>query len=245
MYNIAICDDERIFIDYMKRMLNISADSEGQPFRFYEFHSGEELISSVNDGLNIDLLILDMELGGMDGDETAQHFRERQKEAVLVFCSGVRAPSVISFRATPYRYLLKSYSDDQMIKELKEILAEMAKRAKILYITGHYRSNTIRVNINDIMYFETAKRGSRIVVRKDCEEADIDTPILIDEKLDTLEGKYPQIVRAHSSYMINISHVKRITGCEVFMDDGSIMTISRTYQKSFRLAVTKEFAGKY
>ncbi|HCM92201.1 MAG TPA: hypothetical protein DIS78_06535 [Lachnospiraceae bacterium] len=44
---------------------NISADKEGQTFRFYEFHSGEELISSVNDGMRIDLLILDMELGDM------------------------------------------------------------------------------------------------------------------------------------------------------------------------------------
>ncbi len=41
MYNIAICDDERIFVDYMERMLNISADKEGQTFRFYEFHSVE------------------------------------------------------------------------------------------------------------------------------------------------------------------------------------------------------------
>ena len=65
MYNIAICDDERIFVDYMERMLNISADKEGQTFRFHEFHSGEQLISSVNDGMSIDLLILDMELGDM------------------------------------------------------------------------------------------------------------------------------------------------------------------------------------
>ena len=65
MFNIAICDDERIFADYMKRMLNISADKEGQTFRFYEFHSVEQLISSVNDGMSIDLLILDMELGDM------------------------------------------------------------------------------------------------------------------------------------------------------------------------------------
>ena len=65
MYNIAICDDERIFVDYMERMLNISADKEGQTFRFHEFHSGEQLISSVNDGMNIDMMILDMELGDM------------------------------------------------------------------------------------------------------------------------------------------------------------------------------------
>ena len=65
MYNIAICDDERIFVDYMERMLNISADKEGQTFRLHEFHSGEQLIASVNDGMSIDLLILDMELGDM------------------------------------------------------------------------------------------------------------------------------------------------------------------------------------
>ena len=87
--------------------------------------------------MHLDLLILDMELGGIDGDETARLFRDKLKDAVLVFCSGVRTPTVKSFKVTPYRYLLKSYSDVQFVSELKEILEEVGKKSKEEYIVGH------------------------------------------------------------------------------------------------------------
>ena len=75
-----------------------------------------------------------MKLGGIDGDETARLFRENNKDTILVFCSGSRAPSDRSFKVLPFRYLLKSYSDAQMICEIREIFAEIEKKAAKQFI---------------------------------------------------------------------------------------------------------------
>lgn len=203
------------------------------------------MISSLNTNMHLDLLILDMELGGIDGDETARLFRKKFKEAVLVFCSGVYTPTVKSFKVTPYRFLLKSYSDMKFIYELKEILREVEKKLKEEYIVGHYRNNVIRVNLHNILYVENAKRGSKITVCSDCDEAKFERQILVDDKLELLSEKFCELVFAHSSYIVNINHIEKIVGNEVYMDNGECLSVSRTYQKTLRVIFTKSIAEKY
>lgn len=245
MYHVAICDDDEVFISYIKKILNQVNAANQYQFKFYEFYSGEELVHSLDAVMHLDLLILDMELGGMDGDETAEKFRRKFKDAVLVFCSGVRAPTVKSFKVTPYRYLLKSYSDRQFVDEMKEILTEVEKKSKKEYIVGHYRNNVIRINIRDILYVENAKRGSKIIVCPDCEAAKFKGQILVDDKLETLAAKYCEFAFAHGSYIINVGHIEKIVGNMVYLDNNECLSISRTYQKEFRQIFTKSIAEKY
>ena len=245
MYHVAICDDDKVFISYIKKILSQAKGNNQYQFKIYEFCSGEELVGSLDTLMQLDLLILDMELGGMDGDETARHFRKKFKDAVLVFCSGVRMPTVKSFKVTPYRYLLKSYSDLQLIGELKEIISEVEKRSKEEYIVGHYRNNVIRVNVQNIVYIENAKRGSKIIVCPNCDEAKFNGQILVDDKLETLSDKFRQLVFAHISYIINIHHIEKIVGNEVYLDNGERLPVARTYKKEFRMIFTKSIAEKY
>lgn len=245
MYHVAICDDDKEFISYIKNIISQAIENKEWQCDYYEFISGEALINGLGKNILYDLLILDMELGGMDGDETARLFREKYKDTVLVFCSGVRAPSVKSFKATPFRYLLKSYSDMQMKYEIKEIFEEVGKRADKKYIIGHYRSNIIKVGVKNILYVENAKRGSRVIVCKDSKEAKFEGQILVDDKLDALSKKFSELVLAHSSYAININHIDKIIDNEVYLDSGDRLSISRTYQKKFRTIFTKNIANKY
>ena len=245
MYHVAICDDDKVFISYIRKILNQARGTNQYQFKIYEFYSGEELVSSLDTSIHIDLLILDMKLGGIDGDETARRFRVKFKDSVLVFCSGVRAPTVKSFRVTPYRYLLKSYSDRQFVREMKEILTEVEKKSKEEYIVGHYRNNVIRVNIQDILYVENAKRGSKIIVCSECEAAKFEGQILVDDKLEALAAKYYELAFAQSIYIINIKKKKNIVGNEVYLDNDECLSVSRTYQKEFRQIFTKSIAEKY
>lgn len=245
MYHVAVCDDDKVFVSYIREILSRAKGTNQYQFQIYEFYSGEELVNGLDANMHLDLLILDMELGGIDGDETARIFREKFKDTVLVFCSGVRAPTVKSFKVTPYRYLLKSYSDAQFVCEMKEILSEIEKKSKEEYIVGHYRSNMIRINIKDILYAENAKRGSKITVCHDCEAAKFEGQILVDDKLDALVNKYYEFAFAHNSYIINIRHIEKIIGNEVYLDNHECLSVSRTYQKEFRQIFTKSIAEKY
>lgn len=110
MYNIVICDDDINFITYMKEMI-LQCGLSQQEVEFYDALSGEECIHVVQRMGSCDLLILDMQMEGMDGHTTAKCFRKSFPDSLLVFCSGVLQPTDESFKVTPFRYLQKSYHD--------------------------------------------------------------------------------------------------------------------------------------
>ena len=108
MYKIVICDDDKNFIFYMKEML-LRCDLSERQVTFYEVTSGEECLLTVERMTSCDLIILDMQMSGMDGHATAKHFRKLFPDSLLVFCSGVSKPTDESFKTTPFRYLRKNY----------------------------------------------------------------------------------------------------------------------------------------
>lgn len=245
MYHVAICDDDKVFISYIKKILKQANNKEKIELKIYEFVSGEDLVRSLEKHIHWDLLILDLQLGGMDGDKTAAIFRKKFPDVVLVFCSGTRQPTVRSFKATPFRYLLKSYSEIQFVNEMKEILREVERNLREIFIIGHYRNNSIKVKIRNIMYIENAKRGSRIIVNSKSDEVNFEGPILVDEKLNELSSKYEELVFAHSSYIVNINHIENIKRNELLLDNGESLSISRSYLKIIREAFTKSVVNKY
>lgn len=239
MYYIAICDDNENFISYIKMIIEECEIKEN--IKFYEYYNGDKLISDFNKIKEIDLLILNIELVDIDKDEIISVFRKKFINAVLIFCFETHMLDVSSFKIMPYKYLLKSYTDEQMIFEIKEILNEVRKKigSQKKYIIGHYRNNVIKVNIQNILYIENAKRGSKVTVCKDCIEAEFNAPILVDEKLEILTEKYSELVFAHRSYIINMAHIEKIVHNLTFLDNGEQLSISRTYQKHIREQFTK------
>ena len=95
------------------------------------------------------------------------------------------------------------------------------------------------------LYAENAKRGSKITVCSYCEAAKFEGLILVYDKLEALSNKFYELAFAHSSYIINISHVEKIVGNQVYLDNGECLSVSRTYQKAFRNIFTKNIAEKY
>ncbi len=137
MYYIAICDDDMNFISYMKNMLAEAGIPENS-CTYFEFQSGRDFIHAFDNVSRIDLLILDIQMPDLDGNEIAKQFRYHFPDSVLVFCSGIYKPTVKSFEPNPFRYLLKEYTDSQLIKELKVILREVdaKKRSRAFSAVG-------------------------------------------------------------------------------------------------------------
>lgn len=246
MIHIAVCDDDVRYIAFIKKMITMSG-ADSRTTVFTEYTSGKEFVFHLDEGQEIDLLILDMQLGDMDGDEIAKQFRERYPYATLVFCSGVQLPTVRSFKATPFRYLLKSYSDEEMIGEMKEILKEVGKNKEDVFLVGHYRCHVIKVKVSNIMYIINTKRGSRIYVTPECEEYEFKEQILVNEKLADLKKKYEKygFEYASASYIVNMRYVKQIVANELILFTNQRLSVARNYYKEFREKFTRSIAEKY
>lgn len=245
MINIAICDDDLHFADYIEKILIGRVDADPDAFKFYKFGSGEELVKSFEKRIPFHLLILDMQMKKMDGDETAREFRKKYPHAVLVFCSGVCHPTVKSFEANAFRYLMKEYDSDRMEKELKVIVEELRKRESTRSVAISYRNETILAAPEDVLYVSIRKHGCNIVLydraNKKVSEHICNQSIsdLFDE-LGTFRFAY-----AHNSYFVNLGYVVGIASNEVKLADGTVLAISKSREKMFKEALAIYLADRY
>ena len=164
-----------------------------------------------------------------------------------MFCSGVRQPTIESFKTTPFRYIDKKCSNTELIKTLKEILDEVKRTQEIPYIIGHYRWTERKIKLKNILYIKTAKRGAQIVVCPGCKEAESEEILLVNRKPDKLLEdlcKYG-FALAQSSFLVNMDHIEKMGVDDFEFDSGENMRIARAYQKSFKEAFAKRFAYNY
>ena len=185
MYYIAICDDDPKFIGYIKKMLH-HAGVPKDSCTFFEFNSEKVFLDSLEHINSIDLLILDMQLTELNGHEVAQQFRKHFPYSVLVFCSGVCMPTVESFEPNPYRYLLKEYTNEKIINELKIIFDEVKARKTEPTITGSWHHNTISLKPDDILYISINRNCSKIHINPNTITCDYKDHIVSKQKLSVL-----------------------------------------------------------
>ncbi len=245
MYYIAICDDDLNFADYIIKLLIGRVGLEEDEVVFYKYGSGEELIKSFDKNIPFDLLILDMQMGKLDGDETAKEFRQRYFSAILVFCSGVRLPTIKSFESDAYRYLIKQYDSNKFTSELKNIINEMKRRKASRSISIEYRNDICFIEPDRILYVGRRKHGCNVYlydrINKCKQEMLCNKSILeLSNELGDFEFASP-----HNSYFVNLNHIASILKHEIILIDGTVLTISRSKEKMFKDAPAKYLANKY
>lgn len=236
MYYIGICDDDPIYIKYMERLFRKTQEV----IEFFEYLSGEELICDMEARTSYDLLILDMQLPGMDGNQTAREFRKQFPDTLLVFCSGTCMPTAETFEAAPYRFWLKEYTEERMQQEIGNVFRKMKMSKAAPYIIGKKGTQIVKLSLDQIYYISIAKRGT-VLHGRTAEERYTSSEKLVDfyERLKDFGFAY-----AHNSYIVNLEHVVVVRIKELEFENGEKLTISRSRVKEFRRTFTVSLEQK-
>lgn len=234
MYKIAICDDHEHYIKIVKKLLIKQANFPDDVI-FYEFSSGEKLLESMREDYN--LIFLDIQMSGIDGNETAKLLRQQNSQAILVFCTGTQQPTTESFKVHPYRYILKDATHSNLKSELPDIIDEMVRKNDRIVLDLMFDGRITRVEIKDILYIMVEKYGSRVFLAQSSQE--IETSLKTKEHIRSI---YPKIAQygfsyAHNSFLVNFKHVVNLEKNLLLLDDGTILNISKSKKKNFE----KEF----
>ena len=65
--NIAYCEDEKIQLEYMEQLIRKWADEGNDTVTYFGYGSAKELLFEHPDSFPFDLLLLDIDMDGMDG----------------------------------------------------------------------------------------------------------------------------------------------------------------------------------
>ncbi len=223
MIRISLCDDEnQITGTLASNIKGIRPDIE-----VLSFDSGENLLDSKY--LYNDIVILDIEMAGINGIETANGLRKGGYGGMIIFLTSHKEMVFDSFQVKPYNYIVKPIDIDKVNNILNNAIAEVIDR-KTTHFEAVCNNHTFRIQIEDIYYFECYGRKINIHSKNGT--------ITILGKMNQIEAslRNKQFFRCHKGYLVNLEHVCEFSNSEIVLTNNQKVLISRLKINLFKEA---------
>lgn len=233
MIRVAICHENRKYVDCLKELIcRLSADRS--TFVFY-YYSVEQIVCEFVMSKSVDVLIVDECLATEDNRMVLELFRKRLPECVLVLTTKNGTVNADLLSTKPYRCLYERDVSAKNLRAITEIIKYAEHLKKKVYVWGSVGKVSFKVDPQDIMYVSIAKHGSVIHLNPDTRQgkiaAEMKTNAKLSELFDAVGGC--GFSYAHNSYIVNLRYVTRISSTEVEMEDGNVLSVSRSKREHF------------
>lgn len=154
MYHFIICDDEQAQQLTNKMLLEQWADKQEVPIRITCFPSSEAFLFHYEEDKSADVLLLDIEMGNMDGVTLAKKVRSSNKEVQIIFITGYMDYILDGYEVEALHYLLKPVKSENLFPVLNRAIKRLAENEKVLLVRPDGES--VRIPHYEIRYFEVA-----------------------------------------------------------------------------------------
>jgi DNA-binding NtrC family response regulator len=118
--NVLLVDDEVSFVETFSERLEL------RDFEISKAFSGEEALEVLDENKNIEVVILDVKMPGMDGIETLVEIKRKNPLVEVMMLSGHAdvASAIDGMKQGAFDYLLKPVDMDQIITKVTEAVAK-------------------------------------------------------------------------------------------------------------------------
>jgi len=227
MINIAICDDESVMAAYLAGVIRRWADARGVSARLSGYDSAESFLFAYEDDKDIDIILLDIQMKGMDGMELARRLRGDSETAQIIFVTAYPGYARDGYDVSALHYLVKPLDESKLFSVLDKALANLGKPAETFFIkTGGEKA---RIPLADILYAESFGHMTEIATLNGKFTARISAG-----ELESAAGA--SFFRCHRSYLINLRHVRRVGKTELALCDGTVIPVSRRLYHALNVA---------
>lgn len=140
---IYICDDEKEMCSYLQKLL------EGHGYQVESFSSGKTLLATLDRAEDVQgMLLLDMKMPDMDGQDVLNHVRERfpQLPVAMMTGHGTIESAVTSMKLGAFDYLIKPFPQERLLTLIENCL----ERKQLLD-----ENRTLKQELRDRIYPDT------------------------------------------------------------------------------------------
>lgn len=215
---IAVCDDDNKQADYLQTLVSAWMRKGNHTCRTESFPSAEAFLFEYAEDKAYDILLLDIEMGGMNGVDLAKTIRQTNDTIQIIFITGFPDFIAEGYEVSALHYLMKPVLPEKLHTVLDKAAANLAKSEKRLSIT--YDRQTDFVPLSQIMYIEAQKQYILIHT--------ISETYRMKGSLSDMEKQLDEyFIKCQRSFVVNLRYVTRIKNDCVLLKNGSEVPISR------------------
>ncbi len=216
-YSIAVCDDNPPDSAYIASLLSIWADRRTVPIQVHQFSSAESFLFQYPEHKALDLLLLDIEMGDMNGISLAKRIRQDNETIQLIFVTGYSDYLAEGYDVSAFHYLLKPIDREKLFFVLDKALEKKRQMERCLNLD--LSGELIRIPLYEIRYLDVRQNYVTIHGKKD---------YTVKRPLKDFENALdPRFFRIGRAVIVNLTFIRRVTKAEVFLSDNTALPLPR------------------
>ncbi|HBE8695643.1 TPA: response regulator transcription factor [Clostridioides difficile] len=213
MYRIVICEDDITQIAFLRECILKSLEGISSQIELFEFNSGEELLETNLEG--IDIFFLDIKMLQLTGMDVAKIIRETNDTSEIIFITSIVDYIQEGYKVRAYRYLLKPIDFGDLNESILSCISDIIKKRENFMLIEN-KGIINKILINSIMYIEVRKKVLTMHTKNDT--------YYTKNSMDKIElelEKY-NFFRCHKSYLINLEYIQFICKNTVVINDEDV-----------------------
>ena len=231
MIQIAICDDDMTTTSQIEEYIRQIETEQHIQVQSRILFDGKSFMQSVESGEVYDLIYLDVEMPLMKGLDVAKKLREMEISSLIIYISNYETYCESMIETEPFRFLRKPINDvDLFRKYFMSAYKKLENRNE--YYTYSYKKIHHKININDIMYFESNNR--KICIHTNGNQENNTFYGQLDKVEKELESKSCTFIRIHQSYLVNSTYINTVQHDAVILENKDELPISEKRQKEIQ-----------
>ena len=222
---IAVCDDEKEIRDMLaEKIEKLYPEAELLLYR-----SGEELLLTDAEP---DILLLDIQMSGKNGMETARELRGKNRNTILIFVTALEDFVFQAFDVGAFHYLVKPFGDNKFEEVLGSAIKEFEERKSrkaddsdqgnrnLMIMSG---GKHITVNLAEVIYAEVFDR--KVILHT------IHEDIEYYGKMKELHKKAGEdFYRPHRAYLVNFNYIRKYDATTIYLQKGQALMAKQNYR---------------
>lgn len=238
-YRIALVDDSIEITEELTRYCTQFSETAALDILSVQFNSAEVFLDYFREfqGTNraFDLIVLDIEMGEIDGMEAARLIRTLDTDVVIIFVTSLVQYAIQGYAVEALDYMVKPVDYATFSFRLEQAFRRYQKKQKNI-LALPYQKGQRSFTLSELLYIEV--QGHRLTYHT--KETSFETK----HSLAAIEPLLPtgQFAKPNQSFLVNLNHVDAINGQEI-MVNGTSISLSRLKKQEFLQALSRFVGG--
>lgn len=227
IYHIAVCDDCEADSVCLTEFVKQWAMENHTAVQADIFASAEAFLFHYEENKTYDILLLDVEMGRLNGVELARRIRMENSAVQIIFVTGYSDYIADGYDVAALHYLVKPVDRGKLFSVLGRARDALLRQERRLLL--NMSGETARIPLHEVRYIEV--RGNYVTVHAKEEYTLKSTLAAIEKQLDD------SFFRAGRSYIINLGYIRRVGRTQAELENGEQIPLSRGMYEPLNRAI--------